>query len=83
MIQHLPAGHGKRVAEELDSRTAISNRIWVNLRLRRLVPKLWVSLRKKTGQVKHGVLINIFEGQIYLNTVSASCLELERTRHLD
>ena len=40
MRQHLPAGHGKGVAEELDSGPAISNRIWVNLRLRRLVPKL-------------------------------------------
>ena len=54
MRQHLPAGHGKGVAEELDSRAAISNRIWVNLRLLRLVSKLWVSLRKKTGQVKNG-----------------------------
>ena len=55
MRQHLPAGHSKGVAEELDSGAAISNRIWVNFRLLRLVSKLWVSLRKKTGQVKNGV----------------------------
>ena len=55
MRQHLPAGHGKGVTEELDSGPAISNRIWVNFRLLRLVSKLWVSLRKKTGQVKNGV----------------------------
>ena len=52
MRQHLPAGHGKGVAEELDSRAAISNRIWVNFRLLRLVSKLWVSLRKKNGSSK-------------------------------
>ena len=81
MRQHLPAGHGKGVAEELDSRAAISNRIWVNLRLRRLVPKLGVSLRKKQVKQNMACLINRSEGQIYLNTVSTSCLELERARH--
>jgi len=58
---HLPPRHGKGVAEELDCGTAVSNWVWVNLCLRRLIPKLRVSL----------------------NTVSASCLELERTRHRD
>jgi len=58
---HLPPRHGKGVAEELDCGSAVSNGVWVNLGLGRLVPKLRVSL----------------------NTVSASCLELERTRHRD
>jgi len=58
---HLPPRHGKGVAEELDCGAAVSNGVWVNLGLGRLVPKLRVSL----------------------NTVSASCLELERTRHRD
>ena len=49
--QHLPPRHGKGVAEELDCGAAVSNGVWVNLGLGRLVPRLRVSLGKKSRKI--------------------------------
>ena len=45
-----------------------------------LYPNFESLLEKGSSEID---LRNAFEGWIYLNTVSASCLELERTRHRD
>ena len=43
---HLPAGHGKGVSEELDGGSTVANGVRVNLFFGRLVTKLCVSLGK-------------------------------------
>ena len=77
---HLPSGHGKRVSEELNGGLTISNRIWVNLFFCCFVTKLCVSLEKRSIESENP---QEWMQEIYLNTVSTSCLEFEWARHCD
>ena len=77
---HLPAGHGKGVSEELNGGLTVSNRIRVNLFFGCFVTKLCVSLEKRSIESEN---TQEWMQEIYLNTVSTSCLEFERARHCD
>ena len=50
---HLPAGHGKGVSEELDGGSTVANGVRVNLFFGRLVTKLCVSLGKNNWKGKY------------------------------
>ena len=64
VLAHLPAGHTEGVAEELDGRLSVPNRIGVDLCLQRLVRELWVSLESGIGNAWISTIISPQHSQL-------------------